>query len=324
MSRPHAQPVAASTIDQAAAWLVRLHAGDLDRAGQEALNRWRRERPEHEKAWQAAESLAGTLRTIPPAIGMRALASRRQAQRRRVVKALALLLAAPATGWLGWQHSQAPFDAGLRTATGERREIRLADGSRLFLNSATVADIEFTADRRQIVLHAGEILVETAPDTVRPARPFVVATRHGLIRALGTRFTVRRDGSRSQVGVLEHAVEIRPFADLPARRLDAGQWTAFDTASYGQVSPLAPGSDAWVRGNLIADRQRLQDFLAELERHRPGRLRCAPEVADLRISGVFQLDDSDRILAILEENLPIRISRHSRYWVNVHARDTPR
>lgn len=316
--------VSENTIDQAARWLMQLHAGELDTAGRRALSQWRREHPEHEQAWQAAESLTGTLRTIPPGIGMRTLTRHRQGQRRRLTKAITLLLAAPAAGWLGWRHSQAPLDAALRTATGQRQETRLADGSRVFLNSATVADIVFTDEQRRIVLHDGEILVETASDTTNPPRPFVVATRHGLIRALGTRFTVRRDGDRSQVSVLEHAVEIRPLLGAPALHLTAGQRADFDSASSSAAMPIGIGSDAWARGNLIADRQRLQDFLAELARHRPGRLRCAPEIADLRISGVFQLDDTDRILAILEENLPISVRRHTRYWVNVHPREESR
>lgn len=314
-------PVSAAAIEQAAHWLVQLHAGELDASGQQALAAWRAQHPDHEKAWQAAESLAGTLRAIPSGIGIHALGRSRRAQRRHLAKTIALVLAAPATGWLGWRQWGGELAADHRTATGERRDIRLADGSRLFLNTASAADVHFDASQRRIVLQAGEILIHTAPDNLQPPRPFLVQTGQGLIRALGTRFVVRQESDgRSQVTVLEHAVEIQPRLGGAPLRLDAGQSTRFSEQAAETILPAPVGSDAWRQGSLVADRQRLEDFLAELARHRPGVLRCAPEVADLRLSGVFQLDDTDRVLAILEENLPITVRRHTRYWVNVHPR----
>lgn len=308
-------------VDQAAGWLVRLHAGELDAAGRQALNAWRAQQPEHERAWQAAETLAGTLNAIPAGVGTEALHRSRQAQRRRVAKALAVLLAAPAAGWLGWRQWGGELAADYRTATGQRSELQLTDGSLLHLNTASAADVRFDEAQRRIVLQSGEILIHTAPDSARPPRPFLVQTEHGTIRALGTRFIVQREnGRQTRVSVLEHAVEIRPALGDAALRLDAGQSVRFSAHASGPVQPAPAGSDAWRQGNLIADKQRLEDFLAELSRHRPGILRCAPEVADLRISGVFQLDDTDRILTILQENLPISVRRHTRYWVNVHPR----
>jgi len=46
---------------------------------------------------------------------------------------------------------------------------------------------------------------------------------------------------------------------------------------------------------LYADDMELGAFIAELARYRPGVLRCAPEVAGLRISGAFQLADTDYV-----------------------------
>lgn len=70
---------------------------------------------------------------------------------------------------------------------------------------------------------------------------------------------------------------------------------------------------------MIADELRLDAFVAELERYRPGLLRCDPAVAGLRVSGVFPLDDTDRILAMLPSVLPVRVRQRSRYWVSIQA-----
>ena len=62
---------------------------------------------------------------------------------------------------------------------------------------------------------------------------------------------------------------------------------------------------------------RLADFVQELSRYRPGWLRCDPAVADLRVSGVFQIDDTDRALAAVAHALPVRVERRTRYWVTL-------
>ena len=60
--------------------------------------------------------------------------------------------------------------------------------------------------------------------------------------------------------------------------------------------------------------------LAEIARYRPGIVRCAPEVANLEVSGVFSLEDTDRALLNLTLGLPVDLVYRTRYWVTVQAR----
>lgn len=71
---------------------------------------------------------------------------------------------------------------------------------------------------------------------------------------------------------------------------------------------------------LYAEEMRLADVLSEIGRYRSGVLRCDPAVADLRVSGAFQLEDTDRVLAVLAQTLPVRLDARTRYWVTVTAR----
>jgi transmembrane sensor len=73
-------------------------------------------------------------------------------------------------------------------------------------------------------------------------------------------------------------------------------------------------------GALVADEMRLADFLAELGRYRRGVLRCDPALADLRFSGVFPLNDTAAILAMLPQSLPVRVRTFSPYWVHLEKR----
>ena len=43
-------------------------------------------------------------------------------------------------------------------------------------------------------------------------------------------------------------------------------------------------------------------------------------MANLLISGSYPLDDSERILDLLEVSLPVKVRRFTRYWVTVEAR----
>ncbi|MOA27150.1 fec operon regulator FecR [compost metagenome] len=65
---------------------------------------------------------------------------------------------------------------------------------------------------------------------------------------------------------------------------------------------------------------RLDAFLAEVARYRPGRLNCDPRIGALKISGSYPLDDSERILATLPVVLPVEVRRMTRFWVSVHPR----
>jgi transmembrane sensor len=120
--------------------------------------------------------------------------------------------------------------------------------------------------------------------------------------------------------VLESAVEITS-GDAPGQSevLHAGERTTFTRQAIDAAQPASGQDSAWTRGQIVADNMRLADFLAELARYRPGIVRCEGNVANLRVSGVFPLNDPDRILAILPKVLPVQVRLRTRYWVTVEA-----
>ncbi len=302
-------------LEAAAHWYVQLNDTAAVADERVAWERWLAADAAHRQAWARMQALERRLNGVPGELVAPTLSNARE-RRRRTLKLLTLLLSAGAVGVLlpelesGWQIAR----ADLRTATGERRRIELADGGTLDINTASAVDIDYDSNLRLLRLLTGEILVQTAADP----RPFEVHTVHGAIRALGTRFSVRRQDGDTHVAVLEHAVEIRPN-DAPLLRLEAGQQAVFSTHGASLPSPLSPGESAWRDGKLIAIDRRLDDFLAELERHRPGKIACAPEVAGLRLSGVFRLHDTDAVLDTLAASLPVKLRHVTRYWVGVEA-----
>jgi len=316
----------AAVLREAAQWLVRLHSGDARASDHEACARWRRADPAHEQAWQRAERLSQKFGAVPPTVGMPVLARQARTNRRAAMRTLALFATAVPAAYLGWRHLPwQAWSADEHTATGERREVQLADGSRVLLDTASAVDVRFDTRQRTVRLRAGAIAIVTAPDPLGSthARPFVVETSQGRLRALGTRFTVRQDGEAQDAGpvrlaVTEGAVEVtlRGAAE-PALVLPAGQQTVLSREGTAAALPVSPQSQAWVKGVLYADDMRLGDFCAELARYRPGLVHCAPEVAGLRISGAFQLRDTDYVLSMLATTLPVQVVTRTRYWVSV-------
>jgi transmembrane sensor len=251
-------------------------------------------------------------------MGMAVLNRPRAGSRRHVLRATALALATPMLGWLSYRHLPwQVWSADFSTATGETRELTLADNSCVLLNTASAISTRFDSEARRVRHHAGEILVETAHDSAYQALPFLVQTDDGLLRALGTRFTVRKHTHGTTLAVLQGAVQVTPAQSGQSLVVQAGEQVNFDSHQAGAVTQLLPHADAWARGTLYAQDMRLEDFLAELQRYRPGVLQCAPGVADLRVSGVFQLRDTDRILELLTQTLPVRTQARTRYWVTL-------
>ena len=308
-------PIAPAIVEQASHWLM-LHWGEpLDDEQRRRFAEWQAADPEHRRAWQRLERLQGTLAAVPADTARTVLRDLPDVRRRQALKLLGLLLMAGGGGYLA--QSRLPWReamADLRSGTGERLQRTLPDGSRLDLNSGSAVDIRFSDSERRIRLLAGELLLDSGHDPAR--RPLIVETPAGEIQALGTRFSVYEIDGGSRVELYEGELELRPRL-LPASRLQAGQRRWFSAERLEAAGPADPNAIAWREGRLVAERMPLGRFLAELSRHRPGVLRCDPAVAELPLTGVFPLADTDRVLMALQQSLPVKVHSLTRYWVTV-------
>jgi transmembrane sensor len=314
---------------RAVEWMVALQAADADAATRAAWLRWRDEHPDHELAWRHIETAGARLRAMPSAVThgvlvREATQSGRQ-RRRRALKTLCVGAMAGTGAWLAREDVQREWmgwRADYRTATGERRAIVLPDGTQVELDTATAMDVRFDASVRRVHLLHGRVLITTAQALdLRAAtedRPFEVVTDHGRLQALGTRFSVRQDRAHIELAVFDGAVAVRPgTANDASIVVQAGEQVRFDKQGVGKVERAPAAGDAWVNGMLVAHDLPLGDVVAELSRYRTGLLRCDPAIAQLKVSGVYPLADSDRVLDMLSRTLPIDVSWRTRYWVTL-------
>lgn len=302
-------------FEAAAGWYVQFQADPPTLAEQKAWQLWIDSDPAHLAAWNQMEQLQRHLGTLPQDLKRRALNTGQQ--RRQVLK---LLLLATGTGFLSWnaqQHtSLGNAWADYKTGVGQRRNLSLADGSQIQLNTDTAIDVSFEAAQRLIRLRSGEILIQTGK--LGDQRPFFVETGDGRIQALGTRFSVHKLSGSTRVGVLEDRVSVQPAdRSTTAMILKAGEGADFDSRHVGLLHPFKSSAVAWTNGQLIVLDARLGEVIEELGRYRSGILHCDSRARDLRVSGTFRLDSTDAVLANLQASLPINVRYFSRYWVSI-------
>ncbi len=320
-------PPSFQVLQQAAEWFAVLGAPAVDAQAHQRWRQWLDADPAHQQAWRQVEAISGKFLNLPG--GNKPMAHRLldaaaagQARRRQALKMLTLLCG---VGLGSWGASQAVpwrrWTATHHTALAERREVRLADGGRVWLNTDSAIDVDYGPDLRRIRLVAGEILVTTAPDTQTPARPFVVDTAQARLRALGTRYSVYQEDDASVVAVFDGAVQVEPVTlGVAGGILHAGQQARITRAGNVVAEPAALARRSWVDGLIVAENMRLGDFAAELSRYRRGHLGCDPAIADLRIVGTYATADTDQVLATLENTLPVRVRRTLPWWVVLEGR----
>lgn len=312
-------PASSAPLDQAIAWLVRTGAEDATAADHQACRRWRAADPAHEAAWQALVQSEARFRALPgehAALAARALAATApvDAGRRRVLRSLAIGGAMLGAGWLGtrqdtWQELVAQH----RTAVGEIRRVPLRDGSLLHLDTDTAVDVLDAQPEPTLRLYRGRLRLESQALAWR--------LESGPAQVLGAPASAL-ELARHDTGSTLHVLRGEARAHLRANEwlhVPAQRRYRLDGRHTLRLPDDDALGDGWTQRQLVARALRLDGFARELGRYRHGWLRCDPAVAALRVSGVFQLDDTERALAALARALPVRIERLTGLWVTIRA-----
>ena len=315
-------PIDRRIAREAAGWFVRLQNSGAGAAEHAAGAEWRARHADHERAWQLAERFSERTQQLAGDAGRAALERPRGLDRRQTLKTLALLIAAAPLGFAAQQRLPwREWQADERTATGEQRTLHLPDGEQIRLNTGSAVDIAYDESIRRVRLISGEMLVEVPREHAR--RPFIVDTADAQLTLLGRRFVVRQYPHSTYLAALEGAVLVRPRlsrGDDGLMRLTAGRQTHVTPLAAEPSLALAQNRLDWISGVLRVEKMRLDAFIRELDRYRPGLLRCDPAVAGLLISGTFQLRDTDQILHALSQTLPVSVHYRTPYWVTLTAR----
>lgn len=314
--------------EQAAQWLLCLHAGDVSQAQRRAFECWKQQGPQYAAAAARMEAVIARMQALrakksPARAALNAaFAQHKSGRGKNAVRALLLAcsLAIPAAALLVSPYPQ-QWMADVRNGPGQWQTLQLADGSTLTLNGISAANLHFDQQQRRIELLQGEILVEVAHDS---ARPFIVQTPQGTLRALGTRFVVKREGDVTVLSMLQSRVAAHSTNAQETVEVDAGaqaRMSSNEVRLSGRIDP-ASVNEAWRRHQLVVENRPLPEVLDEIARHRAGYLQFdRASLQTLRVSAVIPLDDSDQALQLLAQTLPIKV-RHFTPWLLVVSPET--
>jgi transmembrane sensor len=197
----------------------------------------------------------------------------------------------------------------MATNIGEQYRAALSDGSLVELNTASKASVAMAPKRREVRLTSGEALFVVAKD---PARPFVVRTEFGDVRAVGTAFKVRV-GAGLEVLVSEGQVAIELHG---VQRAKASAGERLLVSASGEIVRAARDPEqikralAWREGKIAFAGETLAQAAQEFNRYNRLRIEIRdPQVRAMRFGGYFRATDPEGFGNALEHALPVDAER---------------
>lgn len=217
--------------------------------------------------------------------------------------ALVLAFAVAALAWLNPVYRTERF----ATAIGERRAVLLGDGSKLLLDSGSRVDVSWRLRSREASVH-GQVLFDVSPAVYRP---FVVSAGLTKVEVLGTLFNVRRlDDDQVRVTLARGWVQVAAAGQTPVRLTPGQQVDAIGGRLLPVTQADATKAMAWKQGRIVFEQTPLAEAVALLRHYRKAAIRLDdPSLAALKLSGVFDAHDVDRLLALLPSILPVSVQQ---------------
>lgn len=202
--------------------------------------------------------------------------------------------------------SDRPEQMSYTTAVGERRTELMPDGTEIVLNTDSVVEVVYSGGERSVDLKQGEAQFTVAHDA---ARPFVVAAGESSVKALGTRFQVRRGLETTAVTLLEGSVEVTRNNEKYVLRPNE-QAVLSNRVGISIASISADSATAWLDGWLNFRGVALAEVIAEANRYSVSKLRLGdPRLANVKLNGNFRAGDNNSIAEAASALLDVRLER---------------
>ena len=321
-------------LEAAGIWCVRMAHGELEGDEWDAFEQWIGQSDAHRAAfedvvrtWQGVDEIAlqpdmiahrsqalesfgraNRARWSPRAFGLRPLLA--------IAASLVLLVGAIAL------YGQYAFTT-YATGTGERRIVRLEDGSRVSLDADTRVRVRYAGGRRELELVQGRAKFDVATDSLRP---FTVAAANRIVVARGTAFSVELLGEQVHVILYEGQVAVvdasrperRDAARPPTNRevhLSPGR-ELIASATAARQPQIVPADLArsltWEAGLLTFEDEPLAAAVERVNRYSDTPLAVADaRAARLLVNGVYPSGNSQAFVEGVTGVLPLRVElRH--------------
>lgn len=311
---------------QAAAWLGELYSGELtdelearfsgwmahDRANRRALagleQRWQdlglllvREDLDREADWGVRQGPAGE----PGVPANDNLTQRMRKWALPAAAAIAIMITA--LSYLLLFPSSQVTEFSYASASGESRQIALADGSELTLDAATSVSGRFSGNKRELTLETGRIFIDVHRDV---ERPFLLESGNARVRVLGTAFDVQRGYDWVRVSLTRGKLQVG-LSDGGADNKTLSPGERVEVSRDGTISDpetFSPSALSWREGNLEYVDMALREVVFDLNRYRSRPIVIADEeLEDMRVTFSVPSGDTDIFLDAVGSMLPVSV-----------------
>jgi ferric-dicitrate binding protein FerR (iron transport regulator) len=301
--------IQADPQQEALEWFSRLRQPGCDERERQAFGRWCQD-PRNAHAYAELEACWQQLQ--PPPARPRPRETNVKRSRRGLGLALLFLLLLGALAYLYWPLMQR-LGSELYTDAGERRSVRLADGSTLHLDSASAMNVDLRARTRVLLLVQGQVYLEVKLD----GRALEVQVDDARIQVFGTRLMVARHAGHDELVVFNGKAMIVQGADQ--RLVAAGERVTFNEARIDPVHKAdVKAADAWRMGQLRASDMPLGEVIERLASYQGRRVWMMDEqTAYRRVSGDFNLDRPRETLQALAAGQQLQLYDVLGQWLIV-------
>ena len=313
---------------------MRIDSGALDPDERARLKAWLAEDPAHAELLDTHAllwSAAGRAKFPPAAAAANDVYRPRAAFRRgwqlpAVAAGFASLAVVAVLVFVMPRFGAVQQSMAFSTDVGQHRPVELQDGSSVHLNTASSIRVNYAKGRRGVLLERGEGYFSVAKDA---SRPFEVTAGSTVVRAVGTRFTVRRfENGDAEVIVFEGVVEVRRAAEgstgSPSATVAGGQQPV--RLGVGQAASELKDSIvlkslntvelhrelAWQQDRIVFDSTPLRDAVAEVNRYTKMPLVIDDTaLGSIPVSGAFSTHDIPVFLRSLERGFGLKVEERA-------------
>ncbi len=359
---PTNDQVRSAIAQQAADWYVANRAGPLPHEEARAFAQWLRLSPIHVEEYLATADVAREMRGGARLdVSLDALVAEGRADIAHSVAPIAHrprpVAAPPERGWFGWGPAWLPraaaatvlllgvavlwqertnwlgVPAEFESGIAEQRTTTLPDGSTLFFDAKSAAKVRFLPSTRAVYLLRGRVHFSVAHDSRRPFRVFAGSA---TIVAVGTEFDVDRLAQATIVTVTEGRVVVGKASTTSASAPGAGEASAVAVGAGERVRVAEDGTAtrdrtfrpesaaAWRQGKFVFVDQPLREVVEEFNRYDAVPIEVDdPDIASLRISGVFDRGDTESFVLFLQTLEGVAVKRTAQRITLMRAAPRP-
>lgn len=300
---------------EAGAWITRKDSAEWSAADQATLDAWLAASTAHMIAFIRLEEMwkrADRLKALAPQSKQEARFSRRLASDKVLRRSIGAAAIAAIIGAAVIFTPSQPAETVYSTAIGGHKLLKLADGSRIDLNTNTTLRLSRSVNGVTARLDKGEAFFQIKHD---PDRLFVVLAGRHRVTDIGTEFLVRAQPNHLEVALISGSARL----DAPDGRMQTpillrpgDELTVANnliTTTRKSTRRLAEEL-GWRRGMLFFENTPLGDVVAEFNRYGERKIVVADQkTARTPLSASFPTDGSDSFLELAKAMLNVRIER---------------